>query len=120
MGFFGNLWSALKSGVKTIGDVVSNPQTWKKVGDIGSRVVDVAKTLSPILGNVPVVGNIIKGVAGAGGLVDLAKRAGEGDLEGAAIKGLEMLAPKIPALTGKANRILEPIFGSGRKSMLSF
>ena len=120
MGFFGNLWSALKEGVKTIGKVVSSPETWKRVGDVAGKVVDVAQKVAPIVGNIPVVGNIVKGIAGAGGLVDLAKQAGEGDMEGAALKGLEMLAPRIPAISGKVGKFLEPIFGGGRKSAMMF
>jgi len=123
MGFFGNLWKGLKEGVKTIGQVVSDPSTWKKVGDIAGRVTDVAQnvlTAVPALGNVPYLGAALKGAAAAGGLVDLAKQAGEGDIEGAAIKGLEMLAPKLPALGQKAGRFFDPIFGGGRKSIMMF
>ena len=123
MGFFSNLWQGIKnvgskigevvkSGVEKVGEVIRNPA---KIGEIGGKIVDVAKTLSPILGNVPVLGSIVKGVAGAGDIVkgvqQAAEQFGRGDILGGLKTGLQTGARFAP---GPINKIL-PVLDTARR-----
>lgn len=103
MGFFGNLWSGIKKvgsaiagGVRKAGQVLSRPETWKKVGDVAGKVVDFAKQALPYVQNIPVVGQVATAISKGGELVDLAKRAGEGDLKGALMGAGKLASGFIP------------------------
>ena len=103
MGFFGNLWSGIKkvgssiaSGVKKVGQVISSPETWRKIGDVAGKVVDVAKKVAPFVQNIPVVGQVVGAISKGGELVDLAKRAGSGDIKGALLGAGKMASSFVP------------------------
>lgn len=103
MGFFDNLWSGIKrvgstiwEGAKRVGQVITSPETWRKVGDIAGKVVDVAKKVAPYVSKIPVVGQIVTGISKAGDLVDLAKKAGQGDFKGALLGAGKIASGFVP------------------------
>lgn len=101
MGFsLGDIWSGIKSAAKKVGDVITSADTWKRVGDIGGKVVGFAKQALPFVENIPIVGQVAKGIAGAGQLVDLARQAGSGDLKGAALGAARLGAGMLPGAAG--------------------
>ena len=107
MGFWGNAWnwvkgaaktvgSAVSSAAKKVGEVITNPDTWRRVGDIAGKVVDVAKKVAPFVSKIPVVGQVVTAISKGGELVDLAKKAGEGDFKGALLGAGKMASSFVP------------------------
>lgn len=84
------------SGAKKVGSVAKSVA--KKVGDVGGSIVDIAKKIAPYTQGIPVVGQVVSGVAQAGDLVDVAKDIGAGRFEEAAKKGAKFAAGKIPVV----------------------
>lgn len=109
MGFWGDVWggikkvgSAIGKGFRKVGEVVTSPETWKKIGSIGGKVVDIAKKISPFVRNIPILGSVVGAVSKAGNLVDLAKKAGEGDIKGALFDLGRVASGVVPGAAGQA------------------
>lgn len=109
-------WNKFVGGVKSIGKKVGSAVTGaaKKVGDIGSKVVNIAQKISPYVKDIPVLGKIVGGVAKAGDIVDIAKKIGQGDFRGAAEKGLMYGADMLPGRAGEIVREGKRIYEGGR------
>ena len=99
-------------GFKKVGSAVVSGA--KKVGDIGGKVVDVAKKIQPFVKDIPVVGRVVSAVADAGGIVDIAKKIGRGDIRGGLEEAAGMAADFVPGPAGAAIRRGKQIYEGGR------
>lgn len=109
-------WNKFVGGVKSIGKKVGSAVTGaaKKVGDIGSKVVDVAKKIQPFVQDIPVLGRVVGAVTKAGDLVDVAKKIGRGDIKGALETGLSYGVDALPGAAGEAIRRGRQVYEGGR------
>lgn len=110
--FFKKVGSGIGRGLKKVGSAVVSGA--KKVGDIGGRVVNIAKKISPYTQDIPILGRIVSGVADAGNIVDIAKRIGKGDLRGGLEQAAGMAADFVPGPAGAAIRRGKQIYEGGR------
>ncbi len=111
---------AIKSGVSKVGEVFKDPASLlQKVGDIGGKIVEGAKTILPYVGNIPLIGTAAKAIAGAGGLVkgiqDVGQAIGRGDIGGAIESGISAAAPLLPTPIGKTAMKILPVLGAARR-----
>lgn len=119
MGFWSNLWSGIKkvgssiaSGAKKVGGWVQEGA--KKVGEIGGKVVDVARQVAPYVKDIPIVGQVVGAVSKADRVVDLARQIGSGDWKQAVGTGLEM-AGGLGGRLGELGRAGSAIYREGRR-----
>lgn len=103
---------AISGGAKKVGSVIQ--QGAKKVGEIGGKVVDVAKKISPFVQNIPILGQVVGAVSKAGDLVDIAKKVGEGDFKGAIKQGLDVGSTMLPGPAGEVVRRGRQVYEGGR------
>ena len=100
------------SGLKKVGRAVVSGA--KKVGDIGGKVVSVAKKISPYTQDIPILGRIVSGVADAGSIVDIAKKIGSGNIRGGLEDAAGLAADFVPGPAGQAIRRGKQIYEGGR------
>lgn len=109
-------WNKFVGGVKSVGKKIGSAVTGaaKKVGDIGGKVVDIAKKVQPFVKDIPILGKAVGAVANAGDLVDLAKKVGTGDWKGAGKMALDYASDNLPGAAGEAVRRGKQIYSGGR------
>ena len=99
---------------KKVGSFVQ--QGARRVGDIGGKVIDVAKKIQPYVKDIPIVGKAVEAVTKAGDIVDIAKKVGEGRFGEALEKGVGYIAPRVPVvgeLYGRGKQLYEGGRGMG-------
>ena len=111
--FFKKVGSGIGRGFKKVGSAVVSGA--KKVGDIGGKVVNFAKKIQPFTQDIPILGRIVSGVADAGGIVDIAKKIGSGDIRGGLQDAAGMAADFVPGPAGAAIRRGKQAFEGGRR-----
>jgi len=109
-------WNKFVGGVKSIGKKVGGAITSgaKKVGDIGGKVISVAKKIQPFVEDIPILGKVVGAVTKAGDIVDVAKKIGRGDIKGALETGLSYGASALPGPAGEVIRRGQQIYEGGR------